>query len=224
MKQKTLLSEHKNVLAEYGVHDMLLQGVRILEFEKDEILCMCGQPVQDLLIVIKGRAKVTCDIENGKSLLLCIYNEKGILGDLEIINLFPTYTMNVQATTLVQCIAIPCTNGNLNKLLESNAFLLRICKELAGKLNRCTKNSTCNILYPLEVRLCSYITLTQRKNIWSENLSEVSELLGTSYRHLLRIVGQLCQEKLIRKQGHEYVILQKEIIRQRSKDFYQPAE
>ena len=59
------------------------------------------------------------------------------------------------------------------------------------------------MLYPLENRLARYIleaystSSSQDEN--SESLTHISELLGTSYRHLLRVLDKFCSENIIKK-------------------------
>jgi CRP-like cAMP-binding protein len=67
-----------------------------------------------------------------------------------------------------------------------------------------------NLFYPVEVRLASYLLSvsfdkedplydTERNKI---NLKDTANLIGTSYRHLNRVIQQFCQDGLIeRKKG-----------------------
>jgi hypothetical protein len=100
---------------------------------------------------------------------------------------------------------------------------------LGEKLIRLSKYSSINLLYPLENRLASYILADTsntvnagKKTITFEgNLSEVAELLGTSYRHLLRTLNNLCTQGLIRKNLLAYEILDLEKLRKLAGDLYE---
>lgn len=54
-----------------------------------------------------------------------------------------------------------------------------------------------NVLYPLKNRLASYLLalylndLTPEDKIVTDNFTQLSELLGSDYRHFLRVVGKL---------------------------------
>ncbi len=55
--------------------------------------------------LVKGKAKVYTTLSNGKSLLLCFYNDFKLLGDVEIINL-ENASSNVQVIEDTYCLAI----------------------------------------------------------------------------------------------------------------------
>ena len=63
---------------------------------------------------------------------------------------------------------------------------------MALKLASLSVSNSVNILYPLENRLASYIlaSYTNEDNNNTENLTQIAEFLGTSYRHLLRVVKE----------------------------------
>ncbi|NEU34764.1 winged helix-turn-helix domain-containing protein, partial [bacterium LRH843] len=69
------------------------------------------------------------------------------------------------------------------------------------------------LMYPVEVRLASYLlsvsalkehTLTDRLD-WLD-LKDVANFIGTSYRHVNRIIKQFCMEGLIEKNKGVIVI------------------
>jgi CRP/FNR family transcriptional regulator, putaive post-exponential-phase nitrogen-starvation regulator len=135
---------------------------------------------------------------------------------------------NVQAIEETYCIGISYENVR-KYLMEDCKFLRYICSSLGVKLTRCSKNSSINLLFPLENRLASYIYTTGDRNgnsqkqkiYFSENLMEISELLGTSYRHLLRTLNNLCEKKVLRKTDEGYEVLDEEILVFLSADLYQ---
>lgn len=83
------------------------------------------------------------------------------------------------------------------------------------------KNSSINLLYPLENRLASYILATgervnnneERIIKFNENLTEIGELLGTSYRHLLRTLNNLSCKGAIRKKSNYFQVLDEKILK-----------
>lgn len=85
------------------------------------------------------------------------------------------------------------------------------------------------MLYPLENRLASYIvaispsTKNEEKNdiIFDGNLTEISELFGTSYRHLLRILNKLCSQATIKKNDDYYEILNMSILEELAGELYE---
>lgn len=49
---------------------------------------------------------------------------------------------------------------------------------------------------------------------FNENLTHLSELLGTSYRHLLRTLNDLCKQGVINKEEEGYRVADKERLNQ----------
>jgi CRP/FNR family transcriptional regulator, putaive post-exponential-phase nitrogen-starvation regulator len=181
-------------------------------FNKNEHICKADEKLMYLFFFVEGKAKVYTSLSNGKSLLLCFYKPFKILGDVEFIH-FETADSNVQAIEETYCVGIALEN--IRKLvLDDSKFLRFICDCLGEKLTRLSKYSSINLLYPLENRLASFILATTSSSksqgssiIFDGNLSEISELLGTSYRHLLRTLNTLCWRNAIKKNEHCYEIL-----------------
>jgi CRP/FNR family transcriptional regulator, putaive post-exponential-phase nitrogen-starvation regulator len=231
--------------------------MELLFFKKNEYMAKEGEDISYLLFLTEGKAKVFTSLSNGKSLLLCFYQGFKVLGDLEAIDSVKAVT-NVQAIADTYCVGIPYRSVR-RYLLEDAKFLRYICASLGGKLNRCSKNSSINLLYPLENRLASYIYTagervqksdskkrdkTNRKNngkssgaieynssnkwnadrkdvlCFHENLTEIAELLGTSYRHLLRTLSELCDKDILKKEGSSYIVTDEKTLMELSADLY----
>ena len=222
---------------QYNINDIftkdMIPFMELLLFKKGEFMLKEGEKIPYLLFLTEGKAKVFTSLSNGKSLLLCFYQGFKVLGDLEAVDSINAVT-NVQAIEDTYCIGI--SYNNVNKyLLEDTKFLRYICSSLGGKLNRCSNNSSINLLYPLENRLASYIytagereiikssNINQDKTVirFDENLTEIAELLGTSYRHLLRTLSELCEKNIINKDGRRYTVIDEKTLRELSADLYQ---
>ena len=79
------------------------------------------------------------------------------------------------------------------------------------------------MLYPLENRLASYIlaTYTNEYSNSTENLTQISEFLGSSYRHLLRVLNKLESEGIIKRNNKKLIILDKDRLEELAGDLYQ---
>lgn len=69
------------------------------------------------------------------------------------------------------------------------------------------------IIDSLENRLASVILKNADENLIKPNLTEWSELLCTSYRHLLRNLKDFCNRGILEKQGKKYLILDLETLK-----------
>lgn len=216
--------ENKEVIDKYilkhGINEIIPKYIKpymeLLLFKKNEHICKEGEEIKYLFFFIEGKAKVYITLSNGKSLLLCFYQDFKILGDLEMLNSERAST-NVQVIEDTYCIGI--TLEMVRKFLVNDAQFLRyICNSLGEKLNRCSKNSSINLLYPLENRLASYLLATGDN--FDENFMELSEMLGTSYRHLHRTINNLCLRGVIRKEADGFQIIDKEALIKLAVDLY----
>jgi CRP/FNR family putative post-exponential-phase nitrogen-starvation transcriptional regulator len=213
----------------YNIQDIFTQDIKpFLELffvKKNEHLCIENQELKYLYFLVEGKAKVYTSLSNGKSLLLCFYDGFRVAGDLEIFKL-QTAKNNVQVIEDSYCIGISMSNV-LNYLYSDPKFLRFLCTSLAEKLDRCGKNSSINLLYPLENRLASFLlansVLRNNSDIiikFDEPLTQISELLGTSYRHLLRTLNELCLKAIIQKESSYYKVVDIKTLKELAADLY----
>lgn len=205
MKSGPASKDQINQLGEYGMEASKLSGVMLCEYERGEYICMEDCPLDALYVFLDGRAKVSFVAENGRSLLLGFYNGRGLIGDLEFMAGSDKAHMGVQAVTPVRCLMVPLAL-NRGALSSDCRFLMHAGGDLADKLSSSNDNCAQIILYPLEKRLCSYIAATAEYGFFREKRTLTAELLGTSYRHLMRAMAALCEKGLIEKQGKTYRI------------------
>lgn len=196
-----------NKIEDYFTADMK-NWMELFLFTKNEHLCREGEEMNYLYFFVEGRAKVYTTLSNGKSLLLSFYEGFKVLGDVE---LFQTHgaASSVQAIDDTYCVGIyiPAVR---EQLLQDSVFLTFMGKALSEKLNMLSKNSSINLYYPLEHRLSSYILATGVKAeriIFKENLTYLAEMLGTSYRHLLRTLDLLCKKGTVQKRENGYEVI-----------------
>lgn len=229
MKRINSRSLLKKYIKKYRINEMfsnnLEEHMELIAFEKGEYLSRDGECVEHLLFFVKGKAKVYINLENGKSLLLCFYYPFMLFGDLELVSQNPAST-NTVVIDEVHCIALPLSRVR-EELLKDSRFMGCVCASLGDKLERASKNGTINLLYPLENRVASYIIATMEKVQgedklfqFNENLTNLAELLGTSYRHLLRVLNKLVEENFLEKQKGGYVVINEDKLRDLAADIY----
>ena len=190
-------------------------------FKKGSHICVKGESLDYFYFFVKGRAKVYISTPNGKSLLVRFYSPVQIVGEIELLNKIE-FQCNIQAIRDCICIAVPRKIIE-EKYLKDSKFLHYISTHLALKLASLSVSYSVNILYPLENRLASYIlaSYTNEDNNNTENLTQIAEFLGTSYRHLLRVVKEFELEKIIKRDNKKLVILDKDKLEDLAGDLYQ---
>jgi CRP/FNR family putative post-exponential-phase nitrogen-starvation transcriptional regulator len=179
-------------------------------YKKGEHIFKYGEPLTHVCFFISGRAKVYSLLSNGKHYLHTFYNRFELIGDVEFVNNLNIKT-NVQALSDVYCLSLPLNKCH-NMLYDDRKFLRAACSHLSDKLDVTGQFNSHNLLYPLEERLASYIVNTSENLMFSENLTALSELLGTSYRHLLRTIKAFCDNGyLLKENGHYKIIAPNEL-------------
>ena len=199
------------------------ENLELLFFDKRELIFKKGDEINYLMFFVGGKAKVYMTLENGKFLLLDFYKELDTLGDLELVT-NDVSSCNVEAIEPCVCIGIPIKLIK-NMYCKDINLLNFLCNSLGEKLKRSSRNSSINLLYPLENRLASYIISIGVKEEnkyfkFDETLTIISELLGTSYRHLLRTLNTLCEKKILSKKEGLYFILDYKKLKTLSADIY----
>lgn len=63
---------------------------------------------------------------------------------------------------------------------------------------------------PLEVRTARFILQVARNDVFRFNLSQCADILETSYRHLLRVLKQMCSGGLLEHRGNSYRVLDRD--------------
>ena len=196
-------------------------------FDKNDYICKVDEPLEYLFFFVEGKAKVYNSLSNGKSLLLRFYNPFQAIGDVEFLHL-ETANSNIQVVYESYCIGISF-KAIRQYALEDARFLRYACESIGEKLLSLSKYSSINLLYPLENRLASYILASISSTVhngsstivFEGNLTEIAELLGTSYRHLLRTLNSLRNQKAIKKSGNHYEILDLDKIEALAGDLYE---
>lgn len=216
-------------IMKYNMNDIFSRDMKpymeLFLFNKNEYICKADEKLNYLFFFVKGKAKVYATLANGKSLLLCFYKYFKIIGDVEFMHV-ENANSNVQAIEDTYCIGI--SFDNIRKFaFDDSKFLRYVCDALRDKLISLSKNSSINLLYPLENRLASFILATCNENkdknkiIFHGNLTEVSELLGTSYRHLLRTLNILCSKDAIKKNENYFEIIDASVLEKLAGELYE---
>ncbi|WP_455717521.1 cyclic nucleotide-binding domain-containing protein [Anaerosporobacter sp.] len=178
--------------------------IQLCEFRAGEYICHVGDEANYIYFFLEGKAKIYTMTESGKSLLFSFYSDFEYVGDVELMTNQPMVA-NVECITKIYCFRISTVRYR-GLLLEDNKLLRSIASKLALKLNKLSSNSARNLLYPLENRLAAYIISINKELYFSENLVQTAELLGTSYRHLLRCLKKFCENGYMEKLESGYSI------------------
>ncbi len=215
MKNNPLIADQKSKLAEYGLENIPFEECMDLHFKPGDVILWEGEEISKLLIVMNGKAKVCKIAPSGKSLILCYYISEGIIGEVELLTQQKNASSTVAAISDFDCISISYQSCQ-NELNKNIKFLHMLSIDLAVKLTRSSDNYAMSALYTGEERLCAYILQNSHQNIFNDILMDTACSLGTSYRHIFRLLGQLCEEGILKKIDNGYLILNRNELIKRS--------
>jgi CRP/FNR family transcriptional regulator, putaive post-exponential-phase nitrogen-starvation regulator len=188
--------------------DPMTEYMELLRFSKGELICSKGNKMNYVYFIVEGKVKIYILQEDGKLVLLRFNRPLSILGDVEFIK-DSNIQCNVESLNETLLIGIPMEAARKHAYNDPE-FLRFIIKNLSHKLYTTSNTVSLNLLYPLESRLASYLLsmkddeghILNSDDIKTTRLVELANLLGTSYRHLNRVVNELVSRDIIeRKKG-----------------------
>ena len=187
------------------MHEPLLQNLSVSTFRKGELILQQGEQPKYLYFLVEGRGKVFASSDEGKKLILAFISPFAVIGDIEFVQQAP-YLNTVEAITDVKLLKLPLPVIQ-QIAMQHLPFMTFILETLTRKFYSNANASHFNLLYSVEVRLASYLLsmTTDEEAVSIHQLRDIADLIGTSYRHLNRIIGQL--------QESGYVVRENRVIR-----------
>ena len=200
-------------------HDLLdifsnidLKDIELLNLKKGRLICSKGEEIDDMYFLVEGKVKIYTITPDDKRLILRFQKALGIIGDIEYIQ-GTDVLHTIEAST--NCILLRIPFNIIRKTVgEDPHFLSFLLDVVTRRFRAKTDAATLNLLYPVEVRLASFLlstTTDEERSFYHEeavgsSLKDISDMIGTSYRHLNRVIKSLCNENIIsRSNGKLYV-------------------
>lgn len=192
----------------------LMDRSRLFEYEVGEMVCENGQPLTKLIFLVEGAAKVYTMLDNGKIYLLRIEEPLNIYGDLEVLT-GDTYTANVEALAGCRCLEMPI--GLIRRSYGADPeFLSLIIRSLAERLDKISHMSTTNLLLPLKNKVAGYLMAHMDDDTSTVHINcsyiDVAEQLGSTYRHLSRVMKELLDDGIICKRGKVITVVDRDAL------------
>ncbi|MCM3726462.1 cyclic nucleotide-binding domain-containing protein [Neobacillus cucumis] len=178
--------------------EQLLPHLALYRFDKGELICSQGDPYQYLYILVKGKLKIYTNSPEGKTLILSFKKPLEVIGDLEYVQGID-FINTVEAVSPVMMIGVH--HRWLKQYGHDHAPLLNFLLEIiTKKFHLKNKSMSFNIMYPVEVRLASYLlSVSFEESEVALSIKDAANLIGTSYRHLNRVITKFCEEGLIER-------------------------
>ncbi|HFJ9447444.1 transcriptional regulator YeiL [Bacillus tropicus] len=214
MKVSKNSEEISHYIQTYNFHTLfsfdILPYAELHSFQKSEKICNEGVDVPYLYYLISGKAKIYMSHKNGKTSLINFIQASSFIGELGLIGV-ESVTKTVEVIEDCMCLALPLKDCQ-HLLLQDVIFLQKLCKFIGEKTITRTESYAKNNSYPFESRLAAFILLTEQNNSYTEKHTEASEYLNVSYRHLLYVLNQFCQQNYLKKDGRTYYIQDRNLL------------
>lgn len=207
LHEKLVTYHFETIFPQLEKHPFVLQA-----FEAGEVMLAEGADMTSLLYLVEGTMKATASVGNGKSLLLRFNHPLAVIGDIEFIRHVPVQS---QITAVTDCLCIALSFEYLRRFEMNNAaFLKSLLQHVTYKLQTNTTASRVNLLSSVDQRFASYLlSVTDSEDFAYDmqyaSVSEIADLLGTTHRHLNRVMKQLVERRVIEKSRRSIHILNK---------------
>lgn len=179
-------------------------GFLLLEYEKGEFLIREGERNDYLFFTHSGAVKCFSYATNGKEQFITYLKASDAIGLVGSIWGKPAIS-NIQAIHKCQCLALPLTFCR-HELLDDNKFLRYLCRQLGDTLESC--NSYLRVIQcsSTESKIAAVILSSTENGVCALSLSSTAELVGTTYRHVLRVLNKFCSDGILEKSGKDYLV------------------
>lgn len=205
-------SDREKYIKEYEMEpifsDSFRKRLKVYRFEKGDVLFTPGERLEKMYFLVEGKIKIYTLTPEGKSLINRFKRPLAVIGDIE-------YVKGTQVINSVEAVSdgvmLAAAFADLRDLEKEHPPYIRFLLEtVAQKFYAESQITSMHMLYPVEVRLASYFLSISSdgegtvfyEEMRTSNLSELAEWIGTSYRHLNRVLKKMDAEEIIeRKNG-----------------------
>lgn len=203
----TYITKHRlsNILS-----PSLEKYLTIFKFYPGEYITQGGYQNAYMYFLVEGKAKVCPVSFDEREIILDFLEAFCLIGDMEL-NANTESLQTVIACTTCVVIAIPFDIIDTH-LLQNVFFNKLVYKELTNKLFN-NSNRYCEaIFYSAKKRFTTYLyDLSLRKS--SPTIDEMTQYLGITDRHARRIIKDLENEQLIKKENNKITVIHIELLK-----------
>ena len=180
-----------------------------------------GEEINGFYFLLERKYFVSSPEITGKELLLRYCQKPAIIGDIEFFQDCSVQSNCIAAEESV-FFFIPFELYRQHLKFDSE-FTHILLQELAYKLHTCTISSRVNALSSVSLRLAAYLctiesTSPYKNYIMTKTLDEVASLIGTTKRHLNRVLKQWSDEGIVQRSDKTIQIINWSKIEEISED------
>lgn len=186
----------------------MLEHITLSNFKKGDYIFTQGEEPKYMHFLVEGRLKIFAATDDDKKLVIAFTQPFGVFGDIEFVQKRP-YLNTGEAVTDVKMLKIPMKIVNEFGRLYF-PFINFLLNVITRKFYENSHAQSFNMLYSADVRFASYLLSSTTENetdVSLANIRDVADSLGTSYRHLNRIIAQFSELGYVERADRKIRIL-----------------
>ncbi|EOR25408.1 catabolite gene activator [Clostridium sartagoforme AAU1] len=195
------------------IQSVMLEIGKKRTFKKNYNIYKINSKITNCYFILSGTVKIYIDHKNGRRSIIDFVGGSDWLGEL---SLFCNESDIKENKVLQDVECFEFDIDKLQKLCRENAKVsFYFASYISNKLLTRSYRMSENLNYSLETRLATFILQYQQKGIYNINHTDVSEYMNVSYRHILYVIKQFCENGILSKDKEKgYIILDMEKLKQ----------
>ncbi len=181
-----------------------------------------GENSNTLYLLVEGKLKVSRLSPEGKRLILAFKSPFDFVGDIEYVRKCPLIN-TVEAVTATTVIRIPYDVLEI-EMTGNTEWLQFLLETITHKFELKSHAMNFSLLYAVDVRVASYLLAMTPDDttLDSTSLIDMADLIGTSYRHLNRVLKQFEEHGwIVKKRGKITVTDRTSLLEQMGQNIYE---
>lgn len=181
-----------------------------------------GEDSNTLYLLVEGKLKVSRLSPEGKRLILAFKSPFDFVGDIEYVRKCPLIN-TVEAVTTTTVIRIPYDVLD-SEMTGNTEWLQFLLETITHKFELKSHAMNFSLLYAVDVRVASYLLAMTPDDttLDSTSLIDMADLIGTSYRHLNRVLKQFEEHGwIVKKRGKITVTDRTSLLEQMGQNIYE---
>lgn len=195
------------------IPSVILENGKKRTFKKNYNIYKINNKITHCYLILSGTVKIYIDHKNGRRSILDFSGESDWLGELSLF----CEESDIKENKVLQ--EVECLEFDIDKLKalcrENAGVSFYFASYISNKLLTRSYRMSENLNYSLENRLATFILQYEQKGIYNISHTDVSEYMNVSYRHVLYVIKQFCENGILAKDKEKgYKILDMENLKQ----------
>ncbi|MTI46391.1 MAG: cyclic nucleotide-binding domain-containing protein [Firmicutes bacterium] len=204
--------------------DNMMEDMKLCKFNSEEIIFLEEEHIENFYFIVEGKVRVKASLKSGKEILLRFIQPFNTLGEIELMG---DCCAKNRVESVKESLLIGISIDKMRKFaFEDIKFLKYINGILSHKISTIDKTMALNLTYPLDVRLANYLITINSTNenrineLETNDLNDIAEILGSSLRHLNRVIRDMSDLGILKKQNKKLLIQDYDKLKQMSAELY----